>query len=478
MNLFEPIHTPDPAPTGEVHALLPGAMLEDFEITRVLASTETGVIYQATHALDGNTVAIKEYLPAAIALRNAEGQVELRDPAHEEAFHRGLQSFVGEALTLSQFDRPHLLRVSCVWEANGTAYRAMPLLLGSTLQAMRSATPEPASQAQLQALLDGLLDALQTLQAAGLAHGRIEPRNIFMVDRQQPVLMDFDAVRHAVLSEPQASHIDAYADPSQTPQMFGTDLHAVAAVLHYAVSGDWPANDTASQRHHEPLVDVLTRLKDHTSALGYPPEFLTAIDAALTLSPVDRPRSVPEFRALFEGGPAPTPTEKAPVESAGASSPTAPSAPASEPAAFAMHAELAATPDAETKPLKRPKKLPPERPQSDYPLNSSESVLALLAGFDRRSSEAMEDIEPFESPPVPTLTEEAEPSLPPMRTSLFDAMDAGDPLPQDGVGYGRTYTYQPMPPVPKSRWRRTLIWGFVMLVFVVGLGALGWHLFD
>jgi len=462
MNLFEPLQPPDPSPTSSEHVLLPGAMLEDFEVTEVLETTDTGVVYQATHALEGNTVAIKEYLPAAIATRNAVGLVELRDPAHEEAFHRGLQSFVGEALTLSQFDNPHLLRVSCVWEANGTAYRAMPRLSGNDLLTIRSSTQEPADQAQLQALFDGLLGALQTLQGAGLAHGRIEPRNVFMIDGQLPVLMDFDAVRQAVQSDIQAPHIDAYADPAQTQQIFSADLRAVAAVLHYAVGGDWSGDGDSPNRSHEALADVLARLKDHTSALGYQPEFLSAIDTVLALDPTDGPGSVSEFRALFESRPA-----TVEGDSAAPATPIAEEAPAAQ-----APAESAAAPEA--KPARRPKKQPPERPQSEYPLNSSESVLALLAGFDRRSSNAMDEVEAFESPPVPTLTEEAEPSLPPMRASLFDAMDAGEPLPHDGVGYGRVYT--PMPPVPRKRWRRTLLWGAAMLVLVVGVSALGWQL--
>ena len=84
-------------------------------------------------------------------------------------------------------------------------------------------------------------------------------------------------------------------------------------------------------------------------------------------------------------------------------------------------------------------------------MNSSESVLALLAGFDRRPKDTVDEIEPFESPSVPTLTEEAEPALPPMRTSLFDAMDAGDSLPRDGVGYARKVH---IPLAASSNWGR------------------------
>lgn len=447
MNLFEPLQPPGAPPLGSSgHALQAGAMLEDFEVTQVLGVTRSGVLYLATHVLEHNTVAIKEYLPSSIATRNAAGQIELNDPSHEEAFRRGLQSFVGEALTLSQFSHPHLLHVSCVWEANGTAYRAMPYLAGTTLLAQRSGGQEPATQAQLRALLDGLLDALGTLNGAGLAHGRVAPGNIFMLEGEQPVLLGFDAVQQAVLSESPEAHADAYADPAKQQQTAADDLHAVAAVLHFAISGRWSPDEPGMAQRYAPLADELARLKDSASALGYDPEFLSAIDAALALAPADRPRSVPEFRTLFE----PKPLNPPMAKFTGATT-------------AGVKASRAA---------KRP--LPQPTP-SEYPLNSSESVLALLAKFDRDPANEDPDIEPFENPSVPTLTEEAEPSLPPMRASLFDAMDAGDSLPHDGVGYGRP-TYTPMPSAPVNPWRRLApALGFGLLVLAC-VGALGWVL--
>ncbi len=425
-------------------------MLEDFEISQVLGLTSFGVLYLATHAVEGHTVAIKEYLPSALATRNAEGQVELLDPSHEEAFDRGLQAFASEALTLSQFDQPNLLRVTCVWEGNGTAYRAMPHLVGSNLLTTRSSTKEPLTQSQLQALFDSLLGALGTLGDAGLSHGQVEPVNIFMPEGGVPVLMDFDAVHHAVLSDMREPHLDTYADPAKLQQTTVDDLHAVVAVLHYAISADWAAPVSGKNRRHEPLADVLTRLKDSASALGYHPDFLTAIDSTLALAPADRPRDITELRALFGIKPQPALAEEA-VPS------LAPTARAKAP-----------------RPSKRP--APPPPPQREYPLNSSESVLELLARFERPSRDSEIDIEPFENPPVPTLTEEAEPTLPPMRTSLFDAMDAGDSLPQAGVGYGRA-SYTPMPRIPVDRWRRRKLMLGVVAIVLACIGALGWQLF-
>jgi serine/threonine protein kinase len=446
MNLYEPLQPPGSLPVGAGQALAPGAMLEDFQIAQVIGLTSFGVLYLATHVLDGNTVAVKEYLPSSLAVRNSEGAIELQDPSQAGAFQRGMESFAAEALTLSQYDHPNLLRVTCVWEGNGTIYRAMPYLPGGTLLAKRSSTKEPASQAELQALLDGLLGALSTLNEAGLAHGQIEPLNIFMLNDGQPVLMDFDAVHHAVVSDIRAPYVDAYADPAKTPQMTVDDLHAVAAVLHFAISAHWVAPGSTSR--HQPLADVLGELKDSASALGYHPDFLSAIDTALALPAAERPRNHAEFRALFEPGPAPVLTDAA--------------------------AQVTPQTPAVNRP-RPPKRQPPERPPSEYPLNSSESVLALLANFGRPHTEGADGIEPFEAPSVPTLTEEAEPSLPPMRTALFDALDAGVALPQVDVGY-RHLPYTPMPRIPVNRWKRVKLMAGMAAIGLTCVGLLGWQL--
>jgi serine/threonine protein kinase len=445
MNLSDPLLPPGHMPVQSAHALEPGAMLEDFEIIQVLGLAGFGVLYLAAHVTEGHTVAIKEYLPSAIALRGMQGTVELLDPAHEESFQRGLQAFASEALTLSQFDHPNLLKVSCVWEGNGTIYRAMPYIVGSTLLTQRSNSQEPASQAQLQSLLDGLLAALQVLSDAGLAHGQVEPINILMPQGGLPVLMDFNAVHHAVLSDLTLPHVDAYADPSRVQQTLVDDLHAVAAVLHFAISAHWAAPSSGAASSYEPLADVLARLKDSASALGYDPDFLTAIDTALALPPNARPRTVDELRALFDGTPPPVKVE-----------------------AVALPAPAVKTP--------RPRKNPlPERPKNEFPLNSSESVLALLANFDRGARREIDDIEPFEAPSVPTLTEEAEPALPPLRESLFDAIEAGDPVPQ-GVGYSRV-DYTPMPRIRPNPWRRIKLIAGMATLALACLGTLAWQLF-
>jgi serine/threonine protein kinase len=60
--------------------------------------------------------------------------VSLRSQSDAETFALGLRSFVNEARLLARFDHPSLLKVHRFWEANGTAYMAMPVMRGQHRQ--------------------------------------------------------------------------------------------------------------------------------------------------------------------------------------------------------------------------------------------------------------------------------------------------------------------------------------------------------
>ena len=109
-------------------------MLGEFELTGLLGEGGFSVVYLAVdHSLD-RTVAIKEYMPSAIAARQSDGTVLPRSPKHEETFKAGLASFINEARLLARFNHPALIHIHRVWEQNGTAYMAMQYCPGRTLR--------------------------------------------------------------------------------------------------------------------------------------------------------------------------------------------------------------------------------------------------------------------------------------------------------------------------------------------------------
>ena len=192
--------------------------LDEYEIERVLAQSSFGVVYRAyDHGLRLH-VAIKEYLPDALALRSAETQVVLRARSHAERFDQGLQAFIGEAQTLARCDHPSLLRILRVLQRHGTAYRVMRYTPGPTLLEHRRQLAAPPDVAAMRSWLDALLGALDALHEEGCVHGAVAPGNILLLHGGKPLLLDFDAVRTALISDRTQSMMAALEPCFEPPE--------------------------------------------------------------------------------------------------------------------------------------------------------------------------------------------------------------------------------------------------------------------
>src|SRR6476660_1164806 len=132
-----PPPSPAVAPVAEHDALPLGTRFGEFEILRVAGVGGFGIVYLAQdHSLE-RQVALKEYMPAALAARGNGSQITVRSAAFAETYAVGLRSFVNEARLLARFDHPSLVKVYRFWEDNGTAYMVMPYLQGVTLRDTR-----------------------------------------------------------------------------------------------------------------------------------------------------------------------------------------------------------------------------------------------------------------------------------------------------------------------------------------------------
>ena len=108
--------------------------LRDYEITGLVGEGTCSIVYLGwDHALQ-RKVAVKEYMPAAIAARVTGASTIVTPDRHLDTFRAGLGGFVSEARLLARFDHPSLAKVYRFWEENGTAYMVMPLYEGPTLK--------------------------------------------------------------------------------------------------------------------------------------------------------------------------------------------------------------------------------------------------------------------------------------------------------------------------------------------------------
>ena len=304
-----PLTSPGPVPAAAparanatIHNALPvGLSLGEFEITGLLGEGGFGIVYLAQdHSLQ-RSVALKEYMPSALAARTGSTQVSVKSERHRETFEAGLKSFVNEARLLAQFDHPSLVKVYRFWEANGTAYMVMPFYEGVTLKDKMREFGGPPDEAWLIALLAPLTEALAVIHAEHCYHRDIAPDNVILLAGSgRPLLLDFGAARRVigdmtqaltVILKPGYAPVEQYAEVPGMKQGPWTDVYALAASVYWVIMGRTPPPSVARL-----LSDSYVPLAE--SAAGrYSQRLLEAIDHALRVRPEERTQTIEALRA-------------------------------------------------------------------------------------------------------------------------------------------------------------------------------------
>jgi serine/threonine protein kinase len=293
-----------------LNALPVGTHLQEFVVEKIVGIGGFGIVYQANDTLLHRSVAIKEYMPTSMASRQDGSTVSVRSQAYTNDFESGKRSFINEARMLAHFKHAALIEVFRFWEQNGTAYMAMPFYEGKTLKDTLQAQGAPQSnQAFLLKILHPIFDALQIMHSEQIFHRDISPDNIMVLSGDRPILLDLGAARKVLLEGSQAltvmvkpgyAPIEQYADDVSVKQGPWTDIYAIGAVLHFAITGKAPP-PAASRLLNDSMPRLEATAADASMHSEYSKEFLRAVDAALRVRPEDRPQSIAEFRKLLIG---------------------------------------------------------------------------------------------------------------------------------------------------------------------------------
>ena len=300
-------------------ALPVGTVLREFTIQAVIGHGGFGIVYRAGHNELDLTVAIKEYLPVELAVREG-ATVQPRSGTDRKDFADGLRRFRDEAQALIDFDS-HPSIVSCreFFRANGTAYLVMAYEEGQSLAellASREAEGRPFTESELLVVMTPVLEGLERVHAAGVLHRDIKPSNI-LVRRSdgRPVLIDFGAAKQAAAkyTKSQAPYTEGFAALEQVADTgkLGpwTDMYGVGAVMWRIVAG--------GNRPWEPPHPVRVELRSHAVVDGtedpmppardlgrgrFAPRLLEAIDRCLRLRGAERIQGSRELLEAFRVG--------------------------------------------------------------------------------------------------------------------------------------------------------------------------------
>jgi serine/threonine protein kinase/peptidoglycan hydrolase-like protein with peptidoglycan-binding domain len=285
-------------------SLPPGTSLQRYEILSVLGQGGFGITYRARDTQLNRDVAIKEYLPSALAVRDGATLVLPRSTQMAGEFALGRQRFVDEGRTLATLQRaPSIVRVFDFIEANGTAYIVMELVPGITLEE-RLSRGRTLSPAEIDRILGPLLDGLAQVHAIDFLHRDIKPANILLDESGSPTLIDFGAARAAIAGQTLAAtavFTPGYAAAEQfTAARQGpwTDIYGLSATLYHAITGAPPPS--AFDRMLDETYEPLTR----RMPAGFAPGLLIGIDAGLAVRASDRPQSIAGWRPILsQAGP-------------------------------------------------------------------------------------------------------------------------------------------------------------------------------
>lgn len=224
-------------------------ILNRYEILRYISSGGFGITYEAFDLLSKRRIAIKELYITEICNRESDAITVTINDTNKPTFFAHRRKFLDEAKRLMELSHPNIIKVSDVFEANGTAYFAMDYIEGKPL----SKEVVPMSENIAISIINPILDALEYIHNKGVLHLDIKPSNIMIDKHGKVILIDFgtskvygDADGKSLSLSTTLAFTPGYAPLEQmsvsTVKNLGTysDIYAIGATLYYLLSGCKP----------------------------------------------------------------------------------------------------------------------------------------------------------------------------------------------------------------------------------------------
>src|ERR1700722_9627940 len=290
-------------------ALPDGYQLGKYLIEGVLGSGGFGITYLAEDTSLGRRVAIKELLPGDFATRVGESTVA---PKGRETDRENLDwaqaRFIEEGRVLAACPHPNVVEVYEAFSANGTAYLVTRYEEGQDLERWLRGLGRAPTEAELVAILWPLLSGLERVHQAGFLHRDLKPENIYLTREGRPVLLDFGSARQAIGGRSRmltAVVTTGYAPFEQYheggKQGPWTDIYALGAVMHRAITGQKPPEAAARMMGNDPYKSLAAAHPSRNNAA-----LLKGLDQALRVKAPERPQSSAQSRAVpGKGAPRP-----------------------------------------------------------------------------------------------------------------------------------------------------------------------------
>ena len=276
-----------------------------YRIERYLASGGFGNTYVARHIELDCEVAIKEFFMRGVNHRMDDTMtVAVSNDANADGFALQLNKFRREAKQLWKLKNDHIVHVTDLFDANGTAYYVMDLIYGESLD--KRVARKPLSETETRQVVAQILDPLSEIHGEKIYHLDIKPANIMMDRAGHCTLIDFGASKNMSQQERATTGLSltgmpytpGYAPHEQVGQVTSsigpwTDLYALGATIYNLLTGLQP-----------PMIDI-DDTAEGSRMFNYPKEvsmvMRRAVSAMMNPSRMRRPQSVADVHSLLAG---------------------------------------------------------------------------------------------------------------------------------------------------------------------------------
>ena len=278
-------------------SLPPDTVIGGYRVVRKISAGGFGVVYLAVDK-EGQQVAVKEYLPSALTVRDQGELVPQVAPEKLSLYRLGLKSFFEEGRSLAQISHPSVVSVLNFFRQNETVYMVMNYLEGATLQDFIVTARDLKKQkvfreSTIRSLFDEILRGLRIVHQHKMLHLDLKPANIFITNDNKAVMLDFGAAREVLNKEGNFTR-PMYTPGFAAPEMYRrdstmgpwTDIYAIGACIYSCMQG-YPPNDAPQRLEKDRLALSLTRMRG-----VYSDNLIEVVEWCMSLDPLSRPQSV------------------------------------------------------------------------------------------------------------------------------------------------------------------------------------------
>ncbi len=284
--------------TAESNAALPeGYEVEGYRIVKKISSGGFSIVYLARDEFD-RPVAIKEYLPASLALRGYGELVPTITEANLATFRIGLKCFFEEGRALARILHPNVVRVVNFFRANETVYMVMLYEQGRTLQEQILKYRDRGEKKLLgerfiRLVFTQVMNGLREVHTNKLLHLDLKPANLYLRRDASPILLDFGAARQTLTADT-GKLFPMYTPGFAAPELYAkhallgpwTDIYGIGASIFASMSGHAPQPADAR------IVNDKMVAKIRELSHSYSKELLGVVEWCLKLDVLERPQSV------------------------------------------------------------------------------------------------------------------------------------------------------------------------------------------